>query len=260
MNINSYITDELPIKKILHELYKESGPNIIFDIGACEAEDSIRYSLLFPKSKIYSFEPLTSNYETGLKNIESYCRNNIELIQLALYSSKGSAQFHVSSGNPEDNKNTTWDYGNKSSSILKPNVDLNPHGWLKFSHDIVVETDTLRNFCSERNIIDIDFIHMDVQGAEIEVLLGAGHFIKRVKAVWLEAEKIPLYIDQPLVGEVEEFMYKNNFFKLLDTVGKVSGDQFYINKDYFSVFNFQLLKFIIIDRAKNLYHNILGLK
>jgi hypothetical protein len=95
---------------------------------------------------------------------------------------------------------------------------------------IQVQTDTLANFCASRQIDTIDFIHMDVQGAELKVLAGAGDLISRIKAVWTEVERIPLYAGQPLKSDVERFMEDHAFLKLKDTVGAVSGDQLFVNR------------------------------
>ena len=47
-----YLGQPVPIENELKLLFDESAPLTIFEIGACEGEDSIRYSRLFkmPKS------------------------------------------------------------------------------------------------------------------------------------------------------------------------------------------------------------------
>ena len=74
---------------------------------------------------------------------------------------------------------------------------------------------------------------MDVQGAELRVLNGAGTLLDSVRVIWMEVEAKPLYKDQPLKADVERFMASRGFEKRLDTVGSVSGDQLYVNTRYY---------------------------
>ena len=104
---------------------------------------------------------------------------------------------------------------------------------LKFDQIETVDTDTLHSFCQEHKIQLIDYIHIDVQGAELMVLNGASAYISRIKMIWMEVENIPLYKDQPLKTEVELYMLRNGFTKIKDTVNHISGDQLWVNLRYF---------------------------
>jgi len=137
--------------------------------------------------------------------------------------------MHVSSGRPPDANGTDdWDFGNKSSSLLEPDLHLSIHPWVRFDVQIEVQARRLDEVCEEIGVTGIDFIHLDVQGAELLVLRGAGRFLPAVRAVWMEVEAVPLYVNQPLVPEVEAFMHDRGFTKWRDTVGAVSGDQLWL--------------------------------
>lgn len=231
-----YISQPSEIEHELKALFSPNDNLIIFDIGACEGEDSIRYSRLFKNSKIYAFEPLPSNCELIKGNLDKYFVENVEVVPYALSKDQGEASFYTSSGEPNNaDKNADWDFGNKSSSLLPPNKNINSFiPWLKFTDSIKVQTETLNNFCKARGIEKIDFIHLDVQGAELKVIEGAEELIKNIKAIWLEVEKIELYDQQPLKHEIEYFMKSNHFYKIKDTVDSVSGDQLYVNTTFFN--------------------------
>jgi FkbM family methyltransferase len=239
--IDSYINTALPIEKELTTLFSIEGKLVIFDIGSCEGEDSIKYARLFPNSKIYSVEALPKNLELIRKNISLFGICNVEIIPFALSNQTGISTFHVSSGQPEENTvsqnsnslSLDWDYGNKSSSLLAPADVQTVFPWLKFDNGIDVETTTLNDICLEKGLTCIDFIHMDVQGAELLVLQGAGDLIRSTKVIWLEVEAVHLYQNQPLRADIEKFMLKNNFWLLKDTVDNISGDQMYVNRNYF---------------------------
>jgi len=229
---DAYIQSPLPIASELRTLFDSRDALVIFDIGACEGEDSIRYAREFPNARIYAFEPLPSNMSTLHRQVAAYGATQVEAFPIALSDERGTATFHVSSGSPENLPSTAdWEYGNKSSSLLPPGELREHYPWLRFEQSIEVATDTLASFCAERGIERIDFIHMDVQGAELKVLQGAGDLLRRVRAIWLEVERVPLYAGQPLAEQIQGFMIANGFIKLKDTVGEVTGDHLYVRQE-----------------------------
>jgi len=236
-NRDNYILTDSPLKKDLLKLFKKNDKLTILDIGGCEGEESIRYSRIFPFSSIYVFEPLPENQKLIEDNIIKYKAENIELVPVAVSDEEGFSQFYVSSGHPENQpKDLDWDFGNKSSSLLSP--ENTQHKWLNFNDTIAVNTITLSSFLINNSITIIDFVHMDVQGAELKVLEGAKEYIKNIKAIWLEVADVELYNSQPLRKDIEEFMYSNGFYLVKSEIEGQVGDQFYLNKKYFKIFSF----------------------
>lgn len=237
-----YINTDPPIKKKLLSLFNRKKPIIIFDIGGCEGEESIKYSRIFPFARIFIFEPLPNNQKRIEKNLIDFNLKNIELVPIALSDTIGEAEFFVSSGFPDNHKtDLDWDFGNKSSSLLQPEkyMEVN-QPWLKFNERINVNTSTITKFVEEKSLIEIDFIHMDVQGAELKVLNGAKSFLHKIKSIWLEVSEHTLYAEQPLKKDIEKFMITNGFYLVESVIENGIGDQFYLNKDYFktmAIFN-----------------------
>lgn len=230
-----FINSPIEIEFELLQLLKQDDRLVIFDIGACEAEDSIRYANLFPKSTVYAFEPRTDNCKKAKELINQYKKTNIILENIALSNKNGIAEFYLSEGEPNDLKNSEhWDFGNKSSSLLPPSEEMKKHtDWLRFNNKTEVNTLKLQDYITTKKIDYIDFAHIDVQGSELMVLEGAETFLQKIKLIWLEVESVELYKNQPLKNDVERFMQKNNFINILDTVNNVSGDQLYVNKIFF---------------------------
>lgn len=236
-NRENYILTDSPIKKDLLRLFKRDDKMTILDIGGCEGEESIRYSRIFPFACIYVFEPLPKNQQLVVENIDKYQPNKIELVPMAASDEDGSTQFFVSSGHPDPNAEYDWDFGNKSSSLLAPQENNNP-SWLQFNEKIEVQTISLNTFLSNNKINEVDFVHMDVQGAELKVLSGAKEYIQNIKAIWLEVADVEIYKGQPLRTDVEVFMIKNGFYLVKSEMHGSSGDQFYLNSKYFKTFSF----------------------
>ena len=240
-------------EKTLRTLFPENGQLMLFDVGGCEGFSSIRYSKLFTKASSYIFEPVPKNIEKIKSNKKSHQLERLTLVEKALSSKEGTAAFYVSSGNPNKNKTSkdeSVDFGNKSSSLLEPHLTKEVHPWLKFKEKIEVNTTTLKRFCHTEKLNNIDFMHMDVQGAELKVLKGAGDTISNIKSIWLEVERIPLYKNQALKNEIEAFLKAKGFRCILCKVGYIAGDQFWVSESYFQSlpfskrFNLSLKKFL----------------
>jgi FkbM family methyltransferase len=197
-DLASYLEAPSIPEQALMSLFDPDTALTIFDIGACEGEDSIRYCRRFPSARLFTFEALPANQGLIRENFVRYAITRAELVPLALSDRFGTAAFHVSSGRPkEEFAGKDWNYGNKSSSLLAPASSAPMHDWIEFRDSITVPTETLARFCSARGIRSIDFVHLDVQGAEGLVLAGAGPMLRQVGSLWLEVSEAEVYSGQP---------------------------------------------------------------
>ncbi len=72
-----------------------------------------------------------------------------------------------------------------------------------------ITTTSLDSFTRQNSVDEIDFIKIDVQGAELDVFKGATKALDNVVFIVSEVEFIPLYIDQPLFGDVCKYLTEN---------------------------------------------------
>jgi FkbM family methyltransferase len=81
---------------------------------------------------------------------------------------------------------------------------------------------TLEQFVADKHIGAIDFIKADTQGAELEILQGTGSALDSVLCVVCEVEFVPLYKDQPLFGDIDNWLRSRGFMlrKLLGMAGR----------------------------------------
>jgi FkbM family methyltransferase len=234
ITIEDIVSQPLEIKNELLELFKKKDAISILDIGACTGEDSIRYKQLFPNATIIAFEPLAHNINVMKNHFKKYKVSDVTIEQLALSDYNGEANFHVSGGNPLADIDQTstiipkeW---NKSSSLLEPTALLkDSFPWLEFPSVTKVTVKRLDSYLKEKGQTKVDFIHLDVQGAELSVLRGMGEYIAQVEAIWLEVENKPFYLGQPLKKDLHKFLTSNNFRLKKDTsINKSAGDCLYI--------------------------------
>lgn len=208
---------------LLRELFARQRPRTVFDIGACNGYAGVHYAHMFPGIVVHAFEPVPANHARVLANAAKHPEVDLRAHCLALSDRMGTAVLHLSSAEGPRQSD-----GHRSSSLLEPGRTTEVHPWLQFKQRIEVPTDTLDAFCAREAITGIDLIHMDVQGAELMVLRGAPVMLKKVKAVWLEVERVQLYKGQPVKRDVEEFMHANGFVLAISSVDHIAGDQLWL--------------------------------
>ncbi|QIZ71785.1 FkbM family methyltransferase [Oxynema aestuarii] len=77
---------------------------------------------------------------------------------------------------------------------------------------IEIETTTLDDVCITEKISEIDFLQIDVQGADLQVLEGASKILsKSVLTIQVEVEFSELYSNQPLFADVDIYLRKHGF-------------------------------------------------
>lgn len=177
-----------PKFNMIKSVLKKDDPTIV-EIGAHYGEDSLRFLESFSKVNLICFEPDPRNIKIFKKYVND---ERVKLFELALSNKKGKAKFYQSYQKyKQDNTPEKYDWIQKEEYI---NNNLNSSGAssLKkgYSHvldkPIEVETNRFDTWYKENNIGEIDFVWLDVQGAEREVIEGMGKEIENIKYFWLE--------------------------------------------------------------------------
>ncbi len=76
---------------------------------------------------------------------------------------------------------------------------------------IQVPTQRLDTWATEQQIDRVDFIKLDTQGAELDILQGAEKTLGNVLGIEAEVIFNPLYDGQPVFSDVDEFLRKHGF-------------------------------------------------
>jgi len=97
------------------------------------------------------------------------------------------------------------------SSVYKPNKEFtnlfpDPKRFDLLSNE-TIQTKKL----DEIKISNPDFIKLDIQGAELKALFGSEQTLEETFGLEIEVEFLPLYIDQPLFGDITSFLSKKGF-------------------------------------------------
>ena len=164
---------------------------------------------IFPGSKVTAFEVDGSLCET----LNASARPEIRYHPVALGINDATCTFYETA-HP------------MCCSLYKPNETLlskyHNLGVAMLKSVSTISTTSLDSFSDANNINDIDFIKIDIQGAELDVFKGGGKSLKNTVAIVSEVGFIPLYEGQPLFGDVCNFLGKQGFMfhKFLGIAGR----------------------------------------
>jgi 2-O-methyltransferase len=181
---------------------------VILEIGCNDGKDTVEFLELFANSRVFCFEPEPRAIERFKRTVGD--RPGVTLVEMALSDRTGTTTFHRSSGHRNEEQRQggpeTWDL---SGSIRKPKAHLHMHPWIKFEETIPVMTSTLDDWVERQGLELVDFIWMDVQGAERDVIRGARRTLARTRYLYTEYGALEFYEGQAdlieLVRQLPDF-------------------------------------------------------
>lgn len=154
-NFNLYEKED---SDLLYKLIDDG--DAIFDIGTNIGWYSIHLAKKLSSSTIYSFEPIPETFNKLKRNVELNGIRNIILNNVALSDEKKLLTFFYS----------PMQTGASSSINITDNSDI---------VKLVCQTDTIDSYLDAHNILKLDFIKCDVEGAEYFVYKGGAEAIKK---------------------------------------------------------------------------------
>jgi FkbM family methyltransferase len=158
---------------------------VIFDIGANTGTYAANLARMFPKAKIYCFEPAP----TIFRKLEIWASDEAQVtaVNLALSNHSGDVDMHFHEDHPP------------SSSLLQT-TDLNiaTFPFMQRQSSIKIRTERLDQFVKDQGIEFSSgaLMKIDVQGHELAVLEGARSTLANVDAAIIEVNIDILYRDQ----------------------------------------------------------------
>jgi len=183
---------------------KNQTPITICDIGASSVEETNHIDNLFNNtfSKIIGFEP----------NIEEYNKLDNQNSRKKFYS------FAIGDGTK---KKLNICNSPGMSSFLEPDADYLKkfhrfEEWSKIIQTEIVETKRLDDLNE-----NLDFIKIDVQGYEYEIIKNGENKINEAKVIQIETSTIPLYKNEKtfstITYQLEKLGFFLHMFKNIDT-------------------------------------------
>ncbi len=169
---------EISERRLLKKLVKPGM--LVLDVGANIGDYAIILSRLVGSSgTVHTFEPASSTFTKLEERLKQSKCDNVQAHQKATYSANIPIVFNEF---PEDF--SVW------NSIGRPEM-LNPNGsgeYVPIVKTETVEGITLDSFCKAHGIEKIDYLKIDVEGAESDTLEGAIDLLSNQKVGYIQFE------------------------------------------------------------------------
>ena len=187
--------------------------NGIIHVGAHTGQEVDQYNR--NNKKIILFEPQQDIFNELIQNVNK--QKNIICYNFGLGSDNEKKTIYRSEGNR-----------GKSSSVLSPELHLRVQPNISFVDSEEIE---IKRFDS-LNIDTLNFLTLDVQGFELEVLKGFGKELEKVEFIFTEINTKFLYKENALVADIDKYLNKYNFIRVFTNIDCFNyfGDAFYIKK------------------------------
>jgi FkbM family methyltransferase len=143
---------------------------IIFDVGANVGQSALQYVKVFPDAQMYCFEPVLATFDLLQQNLRG--RGKINSFRLALSEATGSGTMLLDG----------------HSDQFSLHID-------KTGDEVIVEAKTehvpiesIDNFCSQHDIIRINYLKIDTEGNDLNVLKGGARMLAQHNIDIIEVE------------------------------------------------------------------------
>lgn len=158
--------EEFVVKNILRDIWGDEKV-IFFDVGCNSGEDSMMMREYFSQAKIYAFEPNKKVIPVAKKNLDGF---DVILKNIGLGAKSGET-FLYSFSSVENSELGTCNPDALDSLFGEQVKDK--------IEKTTFKQDSVDNFCSLNHILRINFLKIDVEGNELEVLKGSSEMIAK---------------------------------------------------------------------------------
>lgn len=183
-----------------NEIYKfktTSKKPYIIDAGANIGLGVIYFKQLYPEAEVTAFEPDLNVFNIMKRNINKFQLDNVHLISKGLWDSVGTLQFFAEGA----------DAGRIVSGLDKKNL-------------IGVQTDRLSPYLNRK----VDFLKMDIEGAEYRVLKDCANILRNVQNIFVEFHSF--VGKEQVLPEILQVLKTAGFRIFINTPGLVSKNPF----------------------------------
>ena len=184
---------KIPIARSMARLLEKDNI-VIADVGSAGGVED-RWLPIMKYLKLLCFEP-------DLRSYEASSNDKIINFPVALAEKKGKRQLFLTpfSG---------------ASSLYRLNTDRLDDFANSEAHKVagssLIDVDTLDNCLAGHSGIKPDFIKVDAEGGDLDVLKGGRGSLAGVKGIKIEVSFLERYVGAPLFGEADSFLKEQGF-------------------------------------------------
>jgi len=202
------------VKEIfIQEIYKQTLPEnaYVLDCGANIGLSVIYIKRICSTATVVAFEPDSSNFKLLKANIQSHGLQNIELKNVAVWNQNMSLNF-------------------LSEGSMSSKINFNE----KTKQSNMVQAIRLKDYLTKK----IDFLKIDIEGAEFEVIKDIKDNMDNIKTLFIEYHGN--FEQNKELTELFEIIKFNGFHFYIKEAASVYDHPFIHNKDFHPQYDIQL--------------------
>ncbi|GHZ26231.1 2-O-methyltransferase NoeI [Vibrio cholerae] len=180
---------------------EERSPAVVLDIG-CRWGFADKFSddITNGEIKVYGFDPDVKECE----NLKERYKNlkNVQLVPVGLSDSEGRRILYFTN---EPACSSLYEPISRITSLY-PALDC-----AKTVKQFEVDVTTLDLWCEKEGLSNADYIKIDTQGSELNILKGGMSILKTTRYLEVEVEFNRIYEEQPIFSDVDKFLREQGF-------------------------------------------------
>ena len=143
----------------------------VLEAGAHSGEDTVLFARKWPHGLIFAFEPVPRFYQNIIKNLRDHKIANVRAFPIGLFSSTGDHTFYYSQN-----------CGGASSFLPEGNMPETNYNDVQMTLPCM----TLDDWASFYSVDHIDFMWLDMEGAEYYMLSASPKILQTTKVILSE--------------------------------------------------------------------------
>lgn len=182
---------------------RPQDPIIIMDIG-CRWGFAERFlsSNYHEQFRIYGFDPDKEECARLAERYQHLPNQFVHCVPVALSKRGGARNLYLTK--------------EPACSSLHPPIQYIADSYpalqcIRFQNIVTVDTVSLGDWAKKNNVPSMDYIKIDTQGSELEILMGAEEYLETTRCLDIEVEFNPLYEGQSLFGETDTYLRSKGF-------------------------------------------------
>ena len=222
-------------RRIIKFLHKKGFKdfNIVLDVGAHKGESINLFLSNFKIKTIYSFEASPITFKILSDKID-YFRNKFKSSKLIIENyAIGAVREKVLLKQLKESSSSTIRNLNENSKYFKKKLFfLQDDKKGSFFKEIEVEQIKLSDYLINHNISNVDFLKIDTEGYEFEVLTGAKEVLSKISIVLFEHHYDDMITKNYKFSDIHNLLLINNFTQLYKSKMpfRKTFEYIYINK------------------------------
>lgn len=237
--------EKFVIEEILKPIVSKQSKMIFFDVGANVGSYSLMLSEIISKSEIYAFEPNPLTYRILKNNLVHINNKNIKILNFGFGRYNSTEYLYTYKNEPQSGH----------ASLFKEYKDvIDSEQSKKEIIPLEVTLKRMDTFCLENGIDYIDFIKIDTEGYEYNIISGAKELLQENRIGIIQFEfNVTNIISKTFLKDFYDILYPRYKFYRVDTKRIIPLGEYKSINEIFSFQNILAINETILNKWKRFF-------